>query len=452
MEKGKLDFLLELGFRFNPSPEQVVTYYLPCLVAGQQPKDTEGCIHSADVYGADEPRDLAGKYAPVARSSNGHRFFFTGCRRMKGKFSRSAGGGTWVSQSSKDLKNREGIKIGEVKNFRFKKDGKNTDWLMEEYHLCGQESGDVVEPVVCRIYVSPRAAPDSVAHQESAVLQPQEPAPLPVPAAPAPPRQVPVVTQQAPPPPPPLVPVITQDAPPLKRPAPVAAPPCAKKMRGDVSAFPVVRQSCVAAPRCAPRVVAPPPRHPPIQTYPTDPFESAPLDPFEPPPAAASVTGGHHTPQPSVPVPATPEQGLSLAASNSPELDPANIGIDMDELMRYLGNTPLDGVLPSQLFVLPTNDDEDVELAKVLHRNTRRRRKGRQWQSTAVCDSSSSSSATGILARHGATAASSTHPDLSKDPFEPNDDEDEDENDFASMLRRRVFAPSVAEEVDFGGM
>ncbi|KAF0910260.1 hypothetical protein E2562_001447 [Oryza meyeriana var. granulata] len=144
-----LDLLLELGFRFNPSPEDVVTYYLPRLIAGVQPKDTKACIHRANVYGA-EPKDLAGDFAPVTRSSNGDRFFFTECKRNKGRVSRAAGGGTWVSQSSKDIKNSQGIKIGETKNFRFKKDGNNTDWHMEEYHLCVQEAGDL-EPVVCRM-------------------------------------------------------------------------------------------------------------------------------------------------------------------------------------------------------------------------------------------------------------------------------------------------------------
>uniref|UniRef100_J3LIV7 NAC domain-containing protein n=2 Tax=Oryza brachyantha TaxID=4533 RepID=J3LIV7_ORYBR len=122
-----LSFFLGIGFRFNPSPEEVVAFYLPRLIAGQQPSDTEECIHRADVYGA-EPKDLAAEFAPVARSTNGDRFFFTQCRRIRGRFSRKAGGGTWVSQSSRAIKNPQGAKIGESKNFRFKKkDGKNTD-------------------------------------------------------------------------------------------------------------------------------------------------------------------------------------------------------------------------------------------------------------------------------------------------------------------------------------
>uniref|UniRef100_A0A0D3HTQ2 NAC domain-containing protein n=1 Tax=Oryza barthii TaxID=65489 RepID=A0A0D3HTQ2_9ORYZ len=399
-----LHLLLELGFRFNPSPEEVVTYYLPRLIAGHPPKDTESCIHRANVYGA-EPRELAAQFAPVARSSNGDRFFLTECKRIKGKVSRVAGGGSWVSQTSKDIKNREGIKVGEAKNFRFKKDGTNTDWLMEEYHLCLRQASDL-EPVLCRVYVSPRAAKDSAAHQESAALTPQEPAlPLahaPAPAliqepaalprqelAPAPPRLEAVITQQqatmkmggsvpaskaarqscvtasAPPPrrvapqpappslrtvpaavaPPRQVPVITQQqAPPLKRPAPpVPSPPCAKKIRGPVSASPVARQSCVAASAPPPWCVPPPPRPAPpsrrvmapLPTYPMDPFETPPSphaprhDPFEPPPS----------PDPPIQSYAIdpPIQSYAMDPFEQPPSPYAPHGVDdMDEFTRSL--------------------------------------------------------------------------------------------------------------------
>uniref|UniRef100_A0A0D9XYT3 NAC domain-containing protein n=1 Tax=Leersia perrieri TaxID=77586 RepID=A0A0D9XYT3_9ORYZ len=241
---SNLDLLLEAGYRFSPSPQEVVTFYIPRLFANI----TDPYIHIADVYAA-EPKDLARDFAPVASSSNGDRWFFTQCKRVKGKVSRAAGGGTWVSQSSKDIKNREGKKIGETKNFRFKKGAnkENTDWLMEEYHLVGGKQAGDVEPVVCRIYVSPRAAPDSAAHQESAALppRPQELAP---PLAPAPA----MITKQQ------------QQAAPLKRPAVSASVaetlPCSKKMRRPVSAK---------------RVMAPPPPLP-MPTYLIDPFKQPP--------------------------------------------------------------------------------------------------------------------------------------------------------------------------------
>uniref|UniRef100_A0A0E0MLQ5 NAC domain-containing protein n=1 Tax=Oryza punctata TaxID=4537 RepID=A0A0E0MLQ5_ORYPU len=336
-----LHLLLELGFRFNPSPEEVVTYYLPRLIAGHPPKDTESCIHRVNVYGA-EPRDLAAQFAPVARSSNGDRFFLTECRRIKGKVSRVAGGGSWVSQTSKDIKNREGIKVGEAKNFRFKKDGKNTDWLMEEYHLCLREAGDL-EPVLCRMYVSPRAAKDSAARQESAALPRQEPArplaPAPAPAAiqePAALTRQELASPLGPPPAAPAPPrreaVITQQQAPLKWPTPaqVSEPQCAKKMRGSVPASQVARQSCVTASAPPQRRVAPqpappsslrpapsavaPPRQVPVITQQQAPPLKRPAPPVPSPPCAKKIRGV---------VSASPVARQSCVAVSAPPLRPA---------------------------------------------------------------------------------------------------------------------------------
>uniref|UniRef100_I1QXH2 NAC domain-containing protein n=1 Tax=Oryza glaberrima TaxID=4538 RepID=I1QXH2_ORYGL len=142
-------------------------------------KDTEKFICRADVYGS-EPSDLAGKFAPVPRCEKGGRLFFTSCKRQEGSSTRkerTAGDGTWVRQNSKGVKNKAGVKVGETQNFRFKKDGSYTDWLMEEHHCCRQQAvaGDE-EPVICRMYVSPRAPPDSAARQESAAFVQQQPA------------------------------------------------------------------------------------------------------------------------------------------------------------------------------------------------------------------------------------------------------------------------------------
>uniref|UniRef100_A0A0E0MC84 NAC domain-containing protein n=1 Tax=Oryza punctata TaxID=4537 RepID=A0A0E0MC84_ORYPU len=161
--------------------QDLITFYLPRLIVGKPPKDTEKFIRCVDVYRS-EPWDLAGKFAPVPRCEKGGRFFFTSCKRHKGsstKKERTAGAGTWVRQNSKEVKNKAGVKVGETQNFRFKKDGRYTDWLMEEHHCCRQQAvaGDE-EPVICRMYVSPRAPPDSAARQESAafVQPPRDPA------------------------------------------------------------------------------------------------------------------------------------------------------------------------------------------------------------------------------------------------------------------------------------
>jgi len=187
------------GFRFNPTPLEAVTYYLPRLVAGAPLHEpVRPVIHHADAY-ACEPADLA--RLPMPRS--GHRFFFTSCRTGV----RAAGPGSWILQHrTTDIKDGTGAKVGEVKKLRCRKRGTFTDWLMDEFSACC--SGDAVvgdrQYVFCDIYVSPRAAPDSAARQESAAFV-------------APPA--PAVIVQAPPP---------------KRPAPQAAepPPCPKRTRG----------------------------------------------------------------------------------------------------------------------------------------------------------------------------------------------------------------------------
>ncbi|KAG8089099.1 hypothetical protein GUJ93_ZPchr0011g28045 [Zizania palustris] len=62
-----------------------------------------------------------------------------------------------VDLTSREIMNVTRAKIGKTKVFGFQNGGRYTDWLMEEHHSCLQESvaGDE-EPVICKIYVSPR--------------------------------------------------------------------------------------------------------------------------------------------------------------------------------------------------------------------------------------------------------------------------------------------------------
>ncbi|KAL6640751.1 hypothetical protein ACP70R_021874 [Stipagrostis hirtigluma subsp. patula] len=239
---------LELGFRFAPSPLQAAAYYLPRLVAGEPLHDAlRTVIHRADVYSC-EPGALAAGFRPAPKTDD--RFFFTSVRMQPqragkaGRAARAAGGGTWSSQKAVDILDAAGAKVGELTKLRYKKrGGENTDWLMDEYSCCSEDAvaGDV-KRVLCKIYVSPRAAPDSAAHQESAAVFAAPPAPV----------------------------VITQPAP--KRPAPpLAEPPCPKKMRvAAVPAPPAVQPSgCpmpVAPPRpcCVPRPGVAPSSTPPV--------------------------------------------------------------------------------------------------------------------------------------------------------------------------------------------
>ncbi|KAG8093541.1 hypothetical protein GUJ93_ZPchr0012g19829 [Zizania palustris] len=253
-----LEEMLNVGFRFEASAEYLITYYLPRLIAGEQPQDTAECIHRADVYG-EEPGDLAARFAPLHNNVNGGRFFFCACKRLKGsrsRWARGAGRGAWISQNRRAIKNDAGVKIGETMVLRFKNGGKYTDWLMEEHHRCQQEAvaGDE-EPVICRIYVSPRAPQDSAARQESAAFRPRQepPPPCPAPLVFAAPRHEPMIR------PPPSM---------KRAPPPVAEPPRAKMMKDAVLVGPgsMAQQSCATAfkppppqPQCAPQQQVPTP-------------------------------------------------------------------------------------------------------------------------------------------------------------------------------------------------
>ncbi|TVU27085.1 hypothetical protein EJB05_29664, partial [Eragrostis curvula] len=210
--------MLELDFRFNPTPQEAITHTLPRLIAGEPLHPAiRPYLHDADIY-ACEPGVLAAQFQPTPRT--GDRFFFTTCKRQpsqkSGKSSRAvraAGPGSWHSQgNTTDVKDGTGVKIGEVKKLRYKKGGKFTDWLMDEFCCCSKDAvvGDTQQRVLCKIYVSPRAAPDSVARQEDAAAA----------AAFAPPAS------------------FEEPAAAPKRPAPpIDEPPCPKRPRQEVASL-----------------------------------------------------------------------------------------------------------------------------------------------------------------------------------------------------------------------
>ncbi|KAF8664639.1 hypothetical protein HU200_054347 [Digitaria exilis] len=150
--------VFSLGFRFDPKPIDVVSYYLPHLIAGAQLHVAmRPFVHDADVY-AGEPGELARMFRPLPKT--GQRFFFTS-RKLQPqragkaiKATRAAGAGSWQSQGSKDVLNKVKEKVGEVTKLRYKKGGKYTDWLMDQYS-CGLQDaivGGDRQLVFCNIY------------------------------------------------------------------------------------------------------------------------------------------------------------------------------------------------------------------------------------------------------------------------------------------------------------
>ncbi|XP_048546432.1 NAC domain-containing protein 20-like [Triticum urartu] len=172
-------------YRLNPTEVEAVTYYLPRLIAGET-HGAEKLIHDADVYDC-EPKDLAARYTPVPQAeSSGDRFFFTTCKRKKGRTTRcarKAGGGTWTVNTT-TVVTHAGVDVGERKNLSFKKKGKSTGWVMEEYRLLPPPEAVVAdeEKVFCKIHLSQHAPEE--ARRESAAYKRQgraEPMPQPAP-------------------------------------------------------------------------------------------------------------------------------------------------------------------------------------------------------------------------------------------------------------------------------
>ncbi|KAJ1261219.1 hypothetical protein BS78_09G011600 [Paspalum vaginatum] len=174
------------GFRFNPSPEEAIAYYLPRLLAGGKGLHelVRPYIHVADVYRS-EPDDLVRRFEPLPVT--GARFFFASCKKR----SRAAPGGrsTWHVGGTVPVHDGAGVKIGECRKLRHKMNGAYTEWLMDEVVSSGLRNGDT-EFVFCKMYVSPRA---TTTRQDSAhaaapggvVLTQAASKIFPVPAAPA---------------------------------------------------------------------------------------------------------------------------------------------------------------------------------------------------------------------------------------------------------------------------
>ncbi|CAM0913250.1 unnamed protein product [Alopecurus aequalis] len=178
---------------FLPTREEALCHFLPRLLAGETLNGAEKLIHHADIY-ACEPKDLAARYPPVPTAvSTGDRFFFTTCKsknakNKKGPCDRRAGAGTWTVQTTEDVHDDKGVKIGQARTVSFKKQKKSTGWVMEEYRsLLPQAIVADGEKVLCRIHLSQHAP--AAARQESNAykIRPQqgaEPAPAPQPAEP----------------------------------------------------------------------------------------------------------------------------------------------------------------------------------------------------------------------------------------------------------------------------
>jgi hypothetical protein len=157
---------LPSGYRFNPTPEELIRCYLnPWVADGKTAVLFNGTVCVADIYDTD-PDALTSRFQDS--SHDGAWYFLCVVRWKYGKAGTRmnrrvhGGGGTWSASSSKKTVVGEGHRQGY--EYRARGDEK-TVWIMEEFvtNLQAATDDDGVK-VLCKVYHSPLAS--AMADQE----------------------------------------------------------------------------------------------------------------------------------------------------------------------------------------------------------------------------------------------------------------------------------------------
>ncbi|TVU39730.1 hypothetical protein EJB05_13169, partial [Eragrostis curvula] len=157
------------GVYFNPSPEECVTDYLLPWARGEQLPEMGRYIHEQSVY-AQGPDALRRARAPGTTRAFEPKWYFLSRRNRRGGRA-VATGGTWAVEQKQRVLLEAGGDDGDVPGGTRKSYGffvgkkKKTPWLMEEFTAGdsgggGEEEDSEEVPVLCRVYVSPRATTD----------------------------------------------------------------------------------------------------------------------------------------------------------------------------------------------------------------------------------------------------------------------------------------------------
>ncbi|XP_062197376.1 NAC transcription factor 32-like [Phragmites australis] len=151
--------LVPPGYRFTPTPEELIRYYLDPWVTARLPAELQGIVCVADVYSAD-PDTLTSQFQRFGHDGN---WYFLCVNRWKGgkagtcRMNRCVqGGGTWHGSGKRKPVGRCGYRQGlEYRDVG----GNKTAWIMEEFgsSLPATTDGEGVK-VICKVHRSPRAA------------------------------------------------------------------------------------------------------------------------------------------------------------------------------------------------------------------------------------------------------------------------------------------------------
>ncbi|XP_058108978.1 NAC domain-containing protein 89-like [Magnolia sinica] len=164
------------GFRFHPTDEELVNYYLKKKIDGQE-KSVE-VISEVDIYKF-EPWDLPAK--SIIQTVDHRWFFFTprGKKYPKGsKTNRATEAGYWKATGKERAIKSGSSLIGMKRTLVFHKGrapkGQRTDWVMHEYCVKGNQlDGPKDTFVLCRLWnKQENSGPDHELVNESGLLSP----------------------------------------------------------------------------------------------------------------------------------------------------------------------------------------------------------------------------------------------------------------------------------------
>ncbi|XP_059451331.1 NAC domain-containing protein 19-like [Corylus avellana] len=136
---------MPVGFRFQPTDEELVAFYLLNKVRGED-LGWDG-IGEFDIYGEKAPWQFCGDQEKL--------YVFTRLKKLsKNRVARTAGCGVWHENSSVKIYDDQGDVIGARKLFSFKvKEGscmKKSNWIMHEFSFVGERER-TTDWVLCTI-------------------------------------------------------------------------------------------------------------------------------------------------------------------------------------------------------------------------------------------------------------------------------------------------------------
>ncbi|KAK4791068.1 hypothetical protein SAY86_031481 [Trapa natans] len=155
-----------VGYRFYPTEEELVSFYLRNKLDGRNEEDMHRVIPVLDIY-EKEPSDLPRLAGEMCREDAQQWFFFA--RRQEretngGRISRSTASGYWKSTGSRRyVYSSDHRAIAVKKSMVFYEGraprGRKTKWKMNEYKAIGATMQPTIrhEFSVCRVYVESRS-------------------------------------------------------------------------------------------------------------------------------------------------------------------------------------------------------------------------------------------------------------------------------------------------------